>query len=72
MNRFSENGLIIQIEWCQRALSHPIKKEVQPDGRIRQWVYIEELGKFLRVVTLEDGETILNAFPDRNFTEETK
>jgi hypothetical protein len=24
-------------------------------------------GRILRVVTLEDGETIHNAFPDRNF-----
>ena len=28
---------------------------------------IEELGKYLRVITLEDGETLHNAFPDRNF-----
>jgi len=29
---------------------------------------VEELGgRVLRVVTLEDGETILNAFPDRGF-----
>jgi len=42
---------------------------VQPDGRIRHWCFIEEIGKYLRVVTLEGGETILNAFPDRNFKE---
>jgi len=29
------------------------------------------MGKYLRVVTLADGETVLNAFPDRNFKEET-
>jgi hypothetical protein len=27
----------------------------------------DELGKYLRVVVLEDGETIHNAFPDRRF-----
>jgi len=27
------------------------------------------LRKYLRVVTLEDGETVLNAFPDRSFKE---
>jgi len=38
------------------------------DGRIRHWGIVPELqGKVLRVVTLEDGETIHNAFPDRNF-----
>jgi hypothetical protein len=26
-----------------------------------------ELGKYLRVITLEDGETVHNAFPDRDF-----
>ncbi|MGK7938614.1 MAG: hypothetical protein AB4062_00350 [Crocosphaera sp.] len=40
---------------------------VELNRRIRHWCYIEELGKYLRVVTLDDGETIHNAFPDRNF-----
>ncbi len=57
----------IQREWCERALLQPVYSEVQPDGRIRYWVFIPELGKYLRVVTLEDGETVHNAFPDRNF-----
>ena len=54
-------------ERCELALQNPVRREVQPDGRIRQWVFIEQLDKYLRVVTLEDGETVLNAFPDRNF-----
>ena len=33
-------------------------------------MFVEELGKDLRVVTLEDDETVHNAFPDRNFEEE--
>ncbi|NCJ07125.1 hypothetical protein GS597_11525 [Synechococcales cyanobacterium C] len=60
----------IQREWCQQAIQEPFRKETQPDGRIRHWIYIEALSKYLRVVTLEDGETILNAFPDRNFNPE--
>lgn len=60
----------IQREWCERAIREPIRKETQSDGRIRHWIYITELEKYLRVVTLEDGETIHNAFPDRNFKEE--
>ena len=59
----------IQMEWCQQALSDPARREVQPDGRVRYWIYVGELKKFLRVVKLEDGETILNAFPDRDFRE---
>ena len=57
----------IKLEWCEKALIAPIKKEIQQDGRIRQWIFIEEYQKFLRVVTLEDGNTIHNAFFDRNF-----
>jgi hypothetical protein len=58
----------IRIEWCLAAVTNPFKREVQPDdGRVRHWMYIEELGKFLRVVTLEDGMTHHNAFPDRRF-----
>jgi len=31
------------------------------------WIFVPGLGKYLRVVTLEDGETVHNAFPDRDF-----
>ncbi|WP_431065974.1 hypothetical protein [Methylotuvimicrobium sp.] len=57
----------IKPEWCQAALSHPFRREVQDDGRIRHWMFVPELNKFLRVVTLEDGKTVHNAFPDRRF-----
>lgn len=57
----------IQLEWCQAALKNPIRREVQPDGRIRYWVWVEEIGRYLRVVTLADGVTLHNAFPDRRF-----
>lgn len=60
----------IRREWCETALRSPAHRDVQPEGRIRYWVYIEELGKYLRVVTLEDGETVHNAFPDRGFKAE--
>lgn len=59
----------IKAEWLELALSNPLRREVQTDdGRIRHWVWIEELGRYLRVVTLEDGTTVHNAFPDRRFT----
>lgn len=55
-------------EWCERVLAQPLTREVQSDGRIRFWAIIPELGgRALRVVTLADGETVHNAFPDRNF-----
>lgn len=59
----------IEMEWCILVVDNPIRREIQPDGRVRHWGFIPELGKYLRVVTLEDGETIHNAFPDRGFEE---
>lgn len=59
-------------EWILQVISKPIKKEIQEDDRIRYWGYIEALGKHLRVITLGDGETVHNAFPDRDFTEEAQ
>ncbi len=54
-------------EWCERVLLNPVYYDVQPDDRIRYWGFIIELGCYLRVITLSDGETIHNAFPDRTF-----
>jgi hypothetical protein len=55
-------------EWLLLALEKPYRKEVQPDdGRVRHWVWITELERYLRVVTLDDGKTVNNAFPDRRF-----
>ena len=62
----------IQREWCGEALKFPTRKEVQSDGRIRHWIFVKELGKYLRVVTLADGITVHNAFPDRNYQEEKR
>lgn len=53
-----------------KTMNYPLKTEVQADGRIRKWSFIEEAGKYLRVILLEDGETIHNAFFDRSFKEE--
>jgi hypothetical protein len=57
----------IKLEWCEVALSDPFRREIQDDGRIRHWIFVAELNKYLRVVTLEDGLTVHNAFPDRRF-----
>ncbi len=57
----------IQPEWLEMAVLRPDFSQVQRDGRKRYWLFIPEYGKYLRVVTLRDGETIHNAFLDRNF-----
>jgi len=50
---------------CREAIAHAVRREVQPDGRIRYWSRVD--GRWLRVVVLEDGETLHNAFYDRRF-----
>lgn len=58
----------IQLQWCEAILRNPLAREQQPDGRVRYWGIVGEFGgRVLRVVTLADGETVHNAFPDRNF-----
>jgi len=61
---------IIRLEWIQEIIENPIRTEIQSDGRIRKWGKIEEQNKYLRVILLEDGKTVHNAFFDRNFKEE--
>jgi len=59
----------LQRQWCEQAIREPLRREVQPNGRIRLWTYVAETDKYLRVVVLEDGETVHNAFFDRDFRE---
>lgn len=66
----------IQREWCAAAIADPIRRQVQEDGRIRFWHEVSLPGQtarhVLRVITLEDGETVHNAFFDRNFRKEPR
>ncbi len=61
----------IKLEWIQRVMDHAEREESQADGRIRRWAKIPEANdKYLRVILLEDGETVHNAFFDRMFSED--
>lgn len=57
----------LKMKWIESVLSAPLRTEVQSNGRVRHWGYITETGKYLRVVTEPDGETVHNAFFDRRF-----
>jgi hypothetical protein len=57
----------LQRVWCERALRDGVRCESRLDGRVYYQIYIPELGKYLRVVTLADGTTLHNAFVDRGF-----
>jgi uncharacterized protein YuzE len=49
--------------WIQRAQAAPVSVVTQQDGRKRQWAPIPEMeNRYLRVILLEDGETVHNAF----------
>lgn len=62
----------LRAEWIAAVLAAPLVRADQEDGRIRFWgeVETEDSKRYmLRVVTLEDGETVHNAFFDRDFKE---
>lgn len=62
---------IIKDEWIEQAINNPIHQEIQSDNRIRRWAKIEDNeNRYLRIVLLEDGETVHNAFFDRRFKEQ--
>ena len=55
-------------EWCIHVIENPLKVESQELNRFRFFGTVPELeGRILRVVTLNDKQTIHNAFPDRGF-----
>lgn len=58
----------VEQAWIARVLANLIKTEQQPNQQIAYWGNIKEAeNRVLRVITLEDGETVHNAFFDRNF-----
>ncbi len=61
--------MYIKDEWIDFTIKNSVQTEIQSDGRIRKWAKIEKERKYLRVILLKDGETIHNAFFDRDFKE---
>ncbi|HEX7939449.1 MAG TPA: hypothetical protein VF483_10685 [Gemmatimonadaceae bacterium] len=57
----------IRDAWIEAAIRNPIAELVQPDGRVRRWVFVVEVGRYLRIVLLADRVTVHNAFFDRSF-----
>jgi hypothetical protein len=60
----------IKEDWIRFVIENPERTETQSDGRIRKWAKIIEVDRYLRVILLEDGETVHNAFFDRSFKED--
>ncbi|MFZ9318024.1 MAG: hypothetical protein ACO28M_00315 [Vulcanococcus sp.] len=58
----------IKTAWIQRVMKAPLQQRRQSDGRYALWGLVPEAGnRVLRVITLEDRETVHNAFFDRGF-----
>ncbi len=57
----------IKEEWIRLVVEKPDAEKVQLDGRIKRWGWIKEENKYLRVLLLEDKETVHNAFFDRDY-----
>jgi hypothetical protein len=55
-------------EWIEQVVHHPETEVFQTDGRIRRWARISAFeNRALRVILLEDGKTVHNAFFDRDY-----
>jgi hypothetical protein len=66
--RLRPDHAVIADAWLERAMSIPIRELVQDDGRSRRWCQVPEMeNRLLRVILFPDGETVHNAFFDRNF-----
>ncbi len=65
--RLRPDRACIKDEWIEQTIIHPEKVEIQNDSRVRKWAMIKEAGRYLRVILLEDGQTVHNAFFDRDF-----
>jgi hypothetical protein len=58
----------IRLEWIEHVITHPVREQIQRDGRIRRSAPIAQMdGRYLRLILLPDGETGHNAFFDRSF-----
>ena len=66
----------LSAEICASVVRDPLRRAIQDDGRIRHWGRIvlpgETNERILRVITLGDGETLHNAFIDRDFREDAE
>lgn len=64
---------MIRNSWIRTVVEKPEHEGVQTDGRVQRWARIKEAeNRFLRVVLLEDGRTVHNAFFDRSFKGDEK
>jgi hypothetical protein len=49
------------------VLDRPARRVVQDNGRVRYWGLIRDLGSYLSIITLADGETVHTYYIDEDF-----
>lgn len=52
---------------CERVKAEPMEDELQENGRMAYWGYIETKNRYLKVIVEPDGEEITTAHWDRGF-----
>lgn len=71
VNKALPERTYLTMDLCAGVIANPVRREEQDDGRIKFWGRVTLPGegspRFIRVVTLEDGETIHTAFIDSKF-----
>ena len=46
----------LRVEWCERVLLNPLRREDQPDSRVRYWGFIPERGFYLRAELVRNSD----------------
>lgn len=62
-NEARQNHPEVKDEWVEQVIYNPYHTEVQENGRISHWGFIEESDKWLRVIVEDDK--LFNLFFDR-------
>ena len=57
-------------KYFEYTRKRPDRSQIKDEWKIRKWAKISEVNKYLRVILLEDGETVHNAFFNRAYKEE--
>ena len=57
----------ISLDQAIWVVNNPVRTQMQADGRVRYWAYLDEHRHFVRVIVENGGETIVTAFIDGSF-----
>lgn len=57
----------LSAELISEIINNPLKMEIQEDGKIKIWGFSSKHNKYIRIILLDDCETIHTGFFDRNF-----